>query len=346
MKKFQSKLVCGNSITVVIDNTPYSVDSSHACWLKLRQAIKDDNADMFLDNYSIESAIEKYQSSDDEDKQTSNITIKDEKIYYKGKEIHDSICDLILRNMREGFNVAPLVKFLEKVYSQCSFNARTHLFNFLTKHRLSITEDGDFLAYKCVQENYLDKYSGTYSNHVGAVMEMSRSEVDDNPNNHCSNGFHVGGLAYSGPGGFYHSAGDKVVIVSVNPADVVSVPTDHNFLKLRTCKYTVVGEYKTELQGAVYSGKVGDVYDEFAYDDDYEENYCVEEPEDMLNGHTYTFYYTKHDGTTSRRYVMVTSKNYDKEFIVAELIAPEENEGEVRSFKFDCMSDIEEYDVE
>ena len=39
--------------------------------------------------------------------------------------------------------------------------------------------------------------------------------------------------------------GDQVVVCKVNPRDVVSVPTDSNFGKLRVCRYEVVSVLKT-----------------------------------------------------------------------------------------------------
>jgi hypothetical protein len=66
--------------------------------------------------------------------------------------------------------------------------------------------------------------------------------------------------------------GDKIVIVKINPADVVSVPSDCNYEKLRTCRYEVVGEYQGELLKPLYSS----VFSEDDYEDedeDYDNDY-------------------------------------------------------------------------
>ena len=73
-------------------------------------------------------------------------------------------------------------------------------------------------------------------------------------------------------------AGDNIVIVKINPEDVVSVPSDCNCEKLRTCKYEVVGLYQGELPKPLYKAEfeadsyVDDeeystVYDEYDEDD-------------------------------------------------------------------------------
>ena len=69
---------------------------------------------------------------------------------------------------------------------------------------------------------------------------------------------------------------DKIVIVKINPKDVVSVPNDCNCEKLRTCRYEVVGEYQGELLKPLYKSEFSEdeyydeeenLYDE--YDDAY-----------------------------------------------------------------------------
>jgi hypothetical protein len=95
---------------------------------------------------------------------------------------------------------------------------------------------------------------------------MTRSKVDDDRGRGCSNGLHAGALNYVAGYGSLES-GDKIVIVKINPADVVSVPSDCNYEKLRTCRYEVVGEYQGELLKPLYSS----VFTEDDYDDDEED---------------------------------------------------------------------------
>jgi len=104
------------------------------------------------------------------------------------------------------------------------------------------------LAYKAVKRDFTDKYSGKMNNSVGEMVSMPRFRVDDNCDIGCSQGLHVGAIDYVKS---YGSAGDKIVICKIDPADVVSVPLDSGHQKLRCCKYEVVGEYDGELLPAV-----------------------------------------------------------------------------------------------
>ena len=144
--------------------------------------------------------------------------------------------------------------------------SQKELYDFLEHEHLPITEDGHFLAYKAVRSDYKDKYRGVFDNSVGQICEMTRSKVDDDRGRGCSNGLHAGALNYVAGYGSVE-ANDKIVIVKINPADVVSVPSDCNFEKLRTCRYEVVGEYQGELLKPLYSS----VFSEDDYEDEDED---------------------------------------------------------------------------
>lgn len=118
---------------------------------------------------------------------------------------------------------------------------------------------------------------------------MKREAVDANADVHCSKGLHVGALAYSGPGGWYWSNGDRVVICKINPRDVISVPNDHNGQKMRVCEYEVVAEYEYDLTEALYdNGRVmtktdlEEEYDDEDNDYDYEDEFEDEDVSDVM----------------------------------------------------------------
>jgi hypothetical protein len=131
---------------------------------------------------------------------------------------------------------APLLAFWENLKKNPSFNSRLALFKFLEHHGHPLTTDGCFIAYRGVTDDFKDVHTKTFDNKVGNVCEMPRSAVDDNPNNTCSHGLHVACFDYAK--GF----GSKLVEVKVNPADVVTVPTDYNGKKMRVCRFEVVAE--------------------------------------------------------------------------------------------------------
>jgi hypothetical protein len=342
-----AKIFSSNSFTVTYEHNgevnQRTVDDSHPSYRLLKQAVNNDDVGLFLELLDPVKAVEKV-CTDGKLVDTGLVVDDYGNVSYQGEQLHNVIVDAIKRSVAEGFGVTHLVKFLENLMQNPSKRSVEQLYKFLEQCKLTITEDGCFLAYKCVRENYLDKHSGKFLNTVGAHMEMPRNKVDDDYRNTCSYGFHVGALAYSGPGGYFWSPNDQVVIVKVNPKDCVSVPEDYTCQKLRTCAYDVVGEYKGELKSAVYSGEV-----DYDGDDYYEENEgydseveYLESADDMLIGHQYQFMYRKSDNTVSLRHMIFKCFDDYHDLAIGELVDPEENAGETRSFRMNNMEDIVE----
>ena len=194
-----------------------------------------------------------------------------DKVYYNSDEVHNAVVDAILDYRSNGLPIEPICKFLENLMQNPSKNSIEQLWRFIDHHKLPLTEDGMLLAYKAVRSDYKDKFSGRIDNSIGNTIKMARNTIDDNPDQHCSQGLHVGGLAYSGPQGWYSSGGDTCVIVKVNPRDVVCVPHDHNSTKIRVCEYAVVKDYCKILKSAAYSSDDYEVVD--SYFEDYEDKY-------------------------------------------------------------------------
>jgi hypothetical protein len=121
----------------------------------------------------------------------------------------------------------------------------------LEKNSLPITPDGHFLAYKKVRYDYKDCHSGTMDNSVGQVVEMERNSVDDDKDRTCSTGLHFCSRDY-----LNHFGGERLVIVKVNPRDVVSIPSDYNGAKGRACRYEVVDEIDKDRADEAFAQSV------------------------------------------------------------------------------------------
>lgn len=340
MSRMIGRQVIGDgTLNVLVDGSSYTVAKDHPQYAVLRKAFNDKDADLFLKNLDVAKEVSKVVTN--KIGTMERVKVDSSGVYVDGNPVSNSVSKAIMSMMANGFDFEPLVKFFERLLQNPSSRSVKELWGFLEVNGLMLTEDGCFLAYKSVRGNYLDKYSGTYDNKPGATMRMPRNEVDDDFTKHCSQGFHVGALAYSGPSGWYHSIGDKVIICKVAPEDVVSVPNDHNCQKLRTCAYTVVGDYKAPLNAPVYSGNVGDDYDEkdiLVVD----ENNYVEEltTDDMVVNKSYSFTYVKEDGEEETRFG-VLHDNEDCDIFTFYMSAKDKSAGNYRSFKTDYMYDIQ-----
>lgn len=334
MASFQGKIMSNDGVLVaVVDNQTYQVTREHPVYDKLFEAYKVGDADEFVRLSSIKQCVETYVS------QGQGLVVDGERILYNGMELNNAVVDTIKNMMYTGLDFQPMVKFLERAIQSNSKRVVDELFSFLQVCNLAITEDGCFLAYKSVRSDYKDKYSGQVDNWIGTENRMDKWLVDDDCNNACSQGYHVGALPYAGPGGYYNNSGDKVLICKVAPEDVVSVPKDHSCQKLRTCAYTVVGEFKGELKQTVYSGRVGDDYGKSVEPE--RKSYELE-PQEMVVDGMYTAEYCTFDGSTKTRYFIVLENSSDH--VLVELAYPEENEGQKRRFNFDRITSIYEWD--
>lgn len=166
-------------------------------------------------------------------------------------------------------SLEPVLNFVENLLKNPARSSVNELYNFLEVCSLPITSDGCFLAYKKVRYNYHDIHSGEFNNSVGEVLKMQRWEVDDNREKTCSTGFHCCSYEYLSHFGSTSKDSHRIVIVKVNPKDVVSVPADYANQKMRVSEYTVVDE----IPGACHSklspwytparleGRVGELMD-------------------------------------------------------------------------------------
>jgi len=260
--------VDGN-LTVILKNKAHQVIPDHTNYKLILEALPTATEDELLELVDIEKAVATFSQG--------QVSIVSGKVMFEGEEVHGSISKRILEFMSKGLPFEPLVKFLENLMENPSMQSQQELYDFLEHENLPVTEDGCFLAYKAVRSDFKDKWKGTFDNSVGQVCEMRRAKVDDNRKVGCSQGLHAGALNYVANYGSV-DAGDNIVIVKINPQDVVSVPSDCDCEKLRTCKYEVVGLYQGELPKPLYKAEfeadsyVDDeeystVYDE--YDEDY-----------------------------------------------------------------------------
>jgi hypothetical protein len=222
----------GNSITVVIGSKPHTISKSHITFQKVLDAIKAQDWNLVKDIIEPVKVVLNYGKG--------NVSVQGEELFWKGKPMHNALTTRMIAMLQDGFPVEPLVNFMENLMTNPSKRAVTELYGFLEKNSLPITPDGCFLAYKKVRNDFLDIHSGTMDNSVGKIVEMERNEVDDNKDQTCSTGLHFCSQDYLPH--FGNGYDSRVVILKINPADVVSIPSDYNNAKGRACRYEVVGE--------------------------------------------------------------------------------------------------------
>ena len=254
-------------LTVVVDGKQHTILASNPLFASAVSAfqIKDFDALMlaldpsrkFLNLYA------KYEQ----------IEVKDGSVFVDGDVIQSVVADRIINFLADGVDCLPIFKFITRLQLNPSKRAVDELYTFLEHKHLPLTETGTFLAYKAVRNDYTDKHTGKFFNGVGEVLSMPRNKVDDDKNVGCSYGFHAGTLRYASE---FACGSDKMVLVEIDPADVVSIPTDCEFQKLRTCRYKVVAEYERPLDEHVYESRFSTENDDDVDDEWDDESSCTE----------------------------------------------------------------------
>lgn len=169
------------------------------------------------------------------------IEVRNGEMYWKGEVFHNALSTRIIDMYKEGFPIDAMLEFMKNLMKNPSKRAVDELYLFLEKGQLPITPDGCFLAYKRVRSDYTDMHTGTFDNSVGKVAKMVRNTVDEDKNRTCSTGLHFCSLEYLPH--FGGTGQNPVMIVKINPRDVVSIPADYNNTKGRCCRYEVVAEH-------------------------------------------------------------------------------------------------------
>jgi len=115
-----------------------------------------------------------------------------------------------------------------------------------------------------IEDNeYTDGYTGKMRIVIGEEVSMERGKCNSNPHETCSAGLHVANYGYNIAGN-----GDTVILVAVNPMNVVAVPYEYGNGKLRTCAYMplAVVENDTEALSILKDGDAIDLEDKYFED--------------------------------------------------------------------------------
>jgi hypothetical protein len=228
------RFVSKEQITLIFSEDTAVIDNSNPKFTEILQLCKDGK---YAEAAALATIKDQINQTFDGD-----IRVVGGEVIYDGKPLHNVMCERILDIMREGLDATGLVKFLENLMQNPSYTAVQELYLFLEANQIPITEDGHFLAWKKIRNNWKDIHSNSVDYSVGATPSMKRNEVDPDRDRTCSNGLHCAGWSYL-PHFGSNGDSDRIVIVKVNPADVIAVPNDYDNAKMRVCRMEVLREY-------------------------------------------------------------------------------------------------------
>lgn len=250
-----------SSLTAFINGEAYTTDNTNPSWDRIVELVKNGDTSVVPLFDARNAAAQKFEAV------TDRVSLRGNSLYFDGDVIRTELANHIVRAIGQKSSFMPLVRFMEKLNANPSENSREQLYAFLERHDFTINEQGNILAYKGVSRARTSissgyaivdgvEHNGHIPNEDGSVISMPRSRVEDNRDVACSHGLHAGTYAYAN--GF----GPVVLLVEVDPVNVVSVPSDCNDQKIRCCKYTVLEQIDSEYDSAIYESDPEDYDDE------------------------------------------------------------------------------------
>lgn len=252
----KSYIITQDGISLYINGKMYTAEATHPNYDRIKQAIIDDRFDTIPGLINRTEVVKDFLTNTD-----IEVNVDHGAVTYKGEAVRGYCVERILEMKEEGFNVKPMTAYLDRLMKNPSKRAVDELHRFNEYGRMPITEDGYFIAYKRISGWY-DTYTRTvlnkpadlldfdelgklpYTTPGGVTVElmdgvttvsMPRNRVDDRSENTCSDGLHFCSQEY-----LKSFSGDRIVVLKIDPADVVSIPVDYNNTKGRCCRYQVI----------------------------------------------------------------------------------------------------------
>jgi len=236
-----------NAVTVAVDGAAYTIPKTAPNYKDVKSALVRGETDVSIFKRLLN--IREYVAQLTE----GRAELVDGKLYLDGGPMPRALADRVATMFAEGFGVAPLLRFLNRVAANPRLDKDSKLYSpkfedelylFLEGGDCPITENGTFLAYKMVNSDFTDIYTGKMDNSPGTLVSLKSPEnVDPERMNTCSYGLHFASLNYVLNGGYGSgSHGHRLVVVEIDPADVISIPYDYGNSKGRAWKYTILRE--------------------------------------------------------------------------------------------------------
>ncbi|WP_081706477.1 hypothetical protein [Nocardia sp. CNY236] len=251
-------IIDSTSITVLHDDQPVMVSAGDPQYTPIRNYLTAGGQEIEHIRHLAEDGKSEIRETVTD---LHNVVDGDDEQPYRivhGDPVDTVVLAAAVRVRREAGDLTALGAFTRRLEENPSPAARSQLFAWLAAGGFTITPDGMIVGYKGVgtdgrslhfgrqrvtithQDGTVETITGKVPYPIGATVEMARSNVDDDRDSACSVGLHVGTYNYA------TSFGESTILVLVDPADVVSVPRDHDGQKMRVCKLVVAAPHDGE----------------------------------------------------------------------------------------------------
>ena len=242
----QKVIKVDNKVTVLLENGDFvEREVTDEEFKKVLEAQSDDEVLRILcPKYSeVVDSRNKALSMVEKLRQSKILRVKNDTIYWDNVsslsvpvELAEAIVDAELEH--NDLKISTYRNFWTLMSLNPDKECRKNLYWFLQLHGLKLAKCGFFVAYRNVDTTeeegvYTDHHSHSTRITIGNVVTLDRNKCDCDSSIECSRGLHCA----SGKWLKRNYFGSVGLACLVNPADVVAVPHNSEYGKLRTCAY-------------------------------------------------------------------------------------------------------------
>ena len=172
-----------NSIVVIHKGTTLTITNTHINYNEIRKLILENKVAEAFELMDLASMVSKIGH---------DITVKGGAVYHNGVILENAACDALLNLIEEAkalgldpskANIKPLTNFLARLMSNPDPVAVDGLWRFIEAAKMTLMDDGRFVAYKCVarkvapdgSEEFFDHYTQKYNN--SAILSVLRASA-------------------------------------------------------------------------------------------------------------------------------------------------------------------------
>lgn len=229
----------------IANTVPFQVSVDHPNFEAITDAIRNDREDLIHDLINRSTQLKKAPGM-----VHNRVTVDEDAgtVMVDGNPVVDVLVERIFDLLEDGFDIQPMLHFIDNLYQNPSMQTIERIFDWLLAGEMPITEDGCFIAFKRVNYDYTSFHDGRTMHTVGQMTSLPRYLCDDNNKATCSSGLHFCSQSYLPS---YYGNNGRMLVLRINPKDVVSIPVEYGTAKGRACAYFVDSELDTDSAARV-----------------------------------------------------------------------------------------------
>ena len=223
-----SYIIGPNYISFFYGNRPYSVTQDHPRFALIKENLL----------HGFISDAHEILTRANEAFEYRGLTINSNGVFYQGERLNGAVVDRIIELFKADKPVDRLVAFLRRLMDNPSKFIYNNLYNYLEKYKLPIDENGYVYAIKAVKHDLKSKWTDKVQYVVGQTYSEPRAFLTAQDNDsYCGKGLWFGWTDFVFN---YGHGNDHVVVVRVDPANIIATPNLSGYQKIAASALFIV----------------------------------------------------------------------------------------------------------